>query len=261
MKKITATLLICLTFAFCASAQSSQTKIQKAREKDPQYQYNLGLFFLNQNNLDEAMKYLDKSLSINPQYYLAWNAVGLVHSMRGDLEESVKAFEKCLAIDPQFTEARNNLGMLYQEMNLLDKAEIEYRKAVQDLNYQSRELPYFNLAKLYVLQERLEDAFENIQKAVQINPRYAPAYNLRGYVFEKRDNWTEAVTSYETAAKLVPDELLFSYNLGVAYFKIGEFAKAKEIFLKISAKVTDLETKEKITQYLKAIGDRDGSRT
>ena len=51
--KALAVLAICACLAFCASAQ---TKTQKAREKDPQYQYNVGLFYLNQNNVDEAIE-------------------------------------------------------------------------------------------------------------------------------------------------------------------------------------------------------------
>ncbi len=251
--KTVAILALCLSLAFCASSQS---KLQKSSEKDPQYQYNLGLFFLNQNNLDEALKYLQKSLALNPQYHLAWNAVGLIHSLQGNFEESIRAYQRCLDLAPTFTEARNNLATLFQETNQLDRAEAEYMKAAQDLNYERRENPNFNLARLYVLQDRLEEAFEYVQKAIQINPRFAMAYNLRGQIFEMRENWTEAVASYEAAVKLVPEDLLFNYNLAVAYFRTNDFEKARTVFLKINAKVTDLETKDKITDYLKIINEK-----
>jgi tetratricopeptide (TPR) repeat protein len=251
--KTVVALVVCVNFAFCASSQS---KLQKSREKDPQYQYNLGNFYLNQGNYDEALKYFTKSLALNQQYHLAWNSLGITHMMKGDVEEALKAFQRCLAIAPMFTEARNNLGTLHQETGQLDKAEAEYLKAAQDQNYERRENPNFNLARLYVLQGRLEDAFEYVQKAIQINPRFAMAYNLRGQIFEKRENWTEAVASYEAAVKLVTEDVLFNYNLAVACFRANDFEKAKTVFLKISAKVTDLETKEKINEYLKIINDK-----
>ncbi|MDP2958976.1 MAG: tetratricopeptide repeat protein [Longimicrobiales bacterium] len=56
--------------------------------------------------------------------------------------------------------------------------------------------------------------------------------------------------------KIVPEEVLFNYNLGVAYFKNGDYARAKEIFLKISGKVADAETKDTINRYLKIIKDK-----
>ena len=251
--KAIAVLSICASLAFCAS---SQAKIQKAREKDPKYQYNLGLFYLNQNNVDEAVKNFVKALSLDTRYYLAWNALGLAHSMKGRLEESVKAYQKCLEVNPRFTEAHNNLGTAYQEVKLLDKAEEEFKKALLDLNYQNRELPYFNLARLYVLQGRFDEGFENVQKSLQIQPRLAMGHNLKGLIFEKRDSLSEAIAAYEQAVKIVPEEVLFSYNLAVAYFKNEEYARAKELFLKISGKVTDTETKDAIGRYLKIISEK-----
>ncbi|MBN2264217.1 MAG: tetratricopeptide repeat protein [Candidatus Aminicenantes bacterium] len=243
---------ICIGLACCAS---SQAKIQRAREKDPRYQYNMGLFYLNQNDVDSALTYLRKALSLDARYHLAWNALGLAHSMRGRLDESAKAYQKCLEVNPQFTEARNNLGTVYQEMNMLDKAEVEFRKALTDLTYQSRELPYFNLARLYVLQDRLDEAQDHVQKAIEIQPRLAMAHNLRGLILEKRDSIGQAVASYEAAVKIVPEDVLFNFNLAVAYFKNKQYARAKETFLKIQGQVTDAETRETIAKYLKMIDD------
>jgi type IV pilus biogenesis/stability protein PilW len=251
--KTIAVLVLCLSLAFCASSQS---KLQRSREKDPQYQYNLGNFYLNQGNFDEALKYFNKSLALNEDYHLAWNSLGVTYMMKGDVEGALKAFQRCLTIAPMFTEARNNLGTLYQESGQLDRAEAEYVKAAQDLNYERRENPNFNLARLYALQNRLEEAFEYVQKAIQINPRFAMAFNLKGQIFEKRENWAEALASYEAAVKLVPEDLLFNYNLAVALFRTEDFVKARSVFLKINARVTDLETKEKIGEYLKIINER-----
>lgn len=251
--KTIAVLTICASLAFCASAQ---TKVERARAKDPKYQYNLGNFYLNQNNIDEAIRCYVKALSLDTRFYLAYNALGLAHSMRGRLDEAAKSYLRCLEINPQFTEARNNLGTVYQELKQLDKAEAEFKAALQDLTYQNRELPYFNLARLYVLQNRLDEAFENVNKSLQIRPRLAMAHNLRGLVLEKRNDMTEAVASYEQAVKIVPDDLLFSFNLAVAYFKNGDYVKSKELFLKIQGKVPDAETKDTIARYLRLIGER-----
>ena len=251
--KVLAVLSICATLAFCAS---SQAKIQRNQEKDPKYQYNIGLFYLNQNNVDEAVKYFVKAQSLDTRFYLALNGLGLAHSMKGRLDESVRAYQKCLEINPQFTEAHNNLGAVYQEMKLLDKAESEFKTALLDMGYQNRELPYFNLARLYVLQNRLDEALENIEKSIQIKPRLAMAQHLRGFIFEKRNSLGEAIASYEAAVKIVPEDVGFNYDLGVAYFKNGDYARAKEIFLKISGKITDAETKDTINRYLKIINDK-----
>jgi Tfp pilus assembly protein PilF len=256
-------LLLCATLAVCASTQQ---KAQKAQAKDPKYQYNMGLVYLNQSNIDArnidvAISYFVKALSINTQYYLAWNAIGLAQSLKGNLQESAKAYQKCLEIYPEFTEARNNLGTIYQEMNQLDKAEVEFQKALADLSYQTRELPYYNLARLYLVQNRLDMAYESVQKALQIKPRLAMAHNLKGMILEKQNKPDDALVSYEQAVKIVPEDILFNYNLAVSYYNVKELAKAKSLFLKISPHVVDPEMKVKVSQYLKELDAKDPARS
>jgi len=242
--------LACLGLTFCAS---SQTKLARSREKDPQYQYNLGLFYLNSNSVDEAIRYLNKSVSLNPRYFLAWNALGLAQSIKGNLQEATAAFQKSLEINPQFTEARNNLGTIYQELRFVDKAEQEFKKALEDVNYSSRELPYYNLARLYFLMDRIDEAYENVQRAVQIKKRLAMAHDLKGQILERKGDIDGAIDAYEEAVSLVPNETGFGFNLGAAYFKNSEFEKAREVLERISPLVQDQETKDKIKEYLDII--------
>jgi Tfp pilus assembly protein PilF len=251
--KVLAVLTICASLAFCAS---SQNKAQQKQQKDPKYQYNMGLYYLNQNDVENASKFFLSAVTLDPKYYLAWNALGLAHSMKGRLDEAAKSYEKCLQVNPQFSEAHNNLGTVYQEMNQLDKAEKEFQKALADLAYTNRELPYFNLGRLYVIQGRLDEALDSVQKSLQIKPRLAMALNLRGLIYEKKGVIGEAVASYEAAIKVVPEDLNFNYNLAVAYFKNEDYARSKEIFLKIQGKVTDAETRDTIARYLRLIGER-----
>ena len=255
--KIVLVMLACLGLAFCAS---SQAKLARSRERDPQFQYNLGLFYLNGNSVDEAIRYLNKSLSLNPKYFLAWNALGLAQSMKGNLLEAAAAFQKSLEVNPQFTEARNNLGTIYQELRFVDKAEQEFKKAVGDANYPSRELPYYNLAHLYFLMDRIDEAYENVQRAIQIKKRLAMAHDLKGQILERKGDIGGAIDSYEEAVRLVPNEAGFGFNLGAAYFKNNEFEKAREVLERISPLIKDQETKDKIKEYLDIIKGKQGGQ-
>lgn len=248
--KTAVALVACLGLAFCASAQKKQARSQ---EKDPQYQYNLGLFYLNGNRVDEALKYLDKSLSLNPRSYLAWNAVGLARSIKGDLQGSAAAFQKSLEINPAFSEAHNNLGTIYQELGFADKAEAEFRKALEDPNYLSLELPHYNLARLFFTLERFDDARDEVERSLQVKPRFAMAHNLRGLILERKGDLPGAVEAYGQAVKYVPDDPTFGFNYGAALFKNDEFERAKEVLERISPRVTDPESKAKLREYIDAI--------
>lgn len=248
--KAAVTLVACLGLAFCASAQK---KAARAQEKDPQYQYSVGASYLQLNKVDEALKYFERSLALNPRYFLAWNAVGLSRSMKSDLKGAAQAYEKCLEINPKFTEAHNNLGMIYQEMGFPDRAEGEFRKAIEDPSYSSRELPYYNMAGLYFTMNRIEDAYDEIRRALEIRPRFPLALNRMGQILERQEDLVAAISAYEQAVKLVPDDPIFGFNLGAALFKNNELERAKEVLERISPRVTDPGTKAKLREYLDTI--------
>jgi Tfp pilus assembly protein PilF len=243
-------LFLCLNLTLCAS---SQKKIQAAREKDPKYQYNMGLFYLNNNNLEEAVKYLNRALALDPRHFLSMNALGLISAMKGDFPQAVAYYQKCLQVEPAFSEARNNLGTAFQELGDLDKARQEFQKAIDDPTYNSKELPFYNMARLAFAQGDSEKALERVQTAIKINSRLAMAHNLNGLILEKLDRLAEAIAGYERAVRIVPEDVNFNFNLAAASFKDGNFGRAREIFLKILPRVTDQAMRAKINDYLKEI--------
>jgi len=253
-KTMMVAMALCLSLATCAS---SQKKLQMAKDKDPQYQYSMGAVYLNNNNLDEAIRFFNKALSLDPRHYQSLNALGLVYSMKGDLREAEKSFLKCLEVSPAFMEARNNLGMIYQEMGFLDKAEEEFKKVAADANYASKELAYYNLARLYSLRLSWETALFYVDKAIQTNARYHLGYALRGYILENQGKLNEAIEAYEQAVKMVPGDVSFKFSLGAAHFKNGDWRQAEEILRDILLLITDPEMKEKADSYLKTIKEKE----
>ncbi len=248
--KIPLILILTFSLAFCASSEKSMAK---KRATDPQYQYNVGLVYLQNGKYDEAIQYFKKSLSFRPNFDLALNAMGLAHFMKGEFQEAVTYFEKCLQVNPDFTEARNYLGSVYQEMGILDKAEQEYLRAIEDKKYKSRDLPYYNLARLYFTQGKDKEALELVEKSIALNDRMVMSLNLRGVILERLGRMGEAIASYNKALEIAPDDINLTYNLAVAFFKTDRRAEAKSLFEKIFPRVTDSEMKAKIEEYLKAL--------
>jgi tetratricopeptide (TPR) repeat protein len=248
--KILITILVSFSLIVCAS---SQKRLEKKREEDPQYQYNVGLVYIQNDRLDEAIRYFKKALALKPNFDMALNALGLTYFMKGEFQTAAGYFEKCLVINPGLTEARNYLGSVYQELGYLDKAEIEFRKAIEDKTYLSKELPYYNLARLYLSQDKDKEAYDLINTALEINNRMVMALNLKGVLLEKLGKIKEAIYSYEKALNIAPGDVNLSYNLAVAYFKTDRRAEAKALFEKIYPQVVDEQIKSKIDEYLKVL--------
>ncbi|HEX9902390.1 MAG TPA: tetratricopeptide repeat protein [Acidobacteriota bacterium] len=243
--------------AFVVSCASLPTS-QKKNEKDPRYQYNMGLVYLNSRGadaitLDRAISFFLKALSLDAKYYLAYNALGLAYSMKGDLGPAAKSFEKCVEINPSFTEARNNLGSIYEALGFIDKAEIEYKKALVDEAYASRQLPLYNLARLAYRQDKWDQALEYVDRALRYDTRMAMAHNFKGLVLEKKEDLEGAITSYEKAGRLVPDDMNFKLNLALALIKTGKSGQAREILEIVLQKTENSELRQKASEALKQL--------
>jgi tetratricopeptide (TPR) repeat protein len=253
----TKVILLVAAVGFVLSAcASTQAKIDAQRAKDPRYQYNLGLMYLNNpstgpNPVDEAIGYFNKAIALNPKYYLAYNARGLAMIMKGDTSGAIRSFQKCLEIDPAFSEARNNLGSVYESQGLTSLAESEYLKALADETYSTKELPYYNLARMSFALGKYDEALNYVLKSIQFNSRFAMAYNLRGMIFAKMGQLQDAITSFNQAVKLVPDDMNFQFNLAQAYFDSGDKEQAEDIFSLIMSKTTDPELRAKVAEYRK----------
>jgi len=243
-------LMVCVFLLSCAT---SQQRLQKKREKDPNYQYNLGIFYINNGQPELALKNLERSLSLDPDNTLTLIGMGLAYTMLGQFEEAEKNYQKALSLDPGLAEAHNYLGSVYQEMGMLDKAEQEFLKAATNEKYHSRELPYYNLARLYLAKEDNERAFEYIQRSLEFNENLVMSLNLYGVICEKFDKFEAAIDSYKRALKRAPDEINIKFNLAGAYLKNCDYYNAEKVLLEIKPVAEDPELKKKIDNYLKII--------
>ena len=242
--------LVCVSLLSCAT---SQQRLQKKREKDPNYQYNLGIFYINNGQPELALKHLNNSLTLDPENTLTLIGLGLAQTMRGNLEEAEKDYKKALSLDPGLAEAHNYLGSVYQEMGMLDKAEQEFLKAATNEKYHSRELPFYNLARLYLIKEDNEKAFEYIQRSLEFNEKLVMSLNLYAVICENFKKFDAAIDYYKKALKLAPDDINIKFNLAGAYLKNSDYYNAEKVLLEIEPIAENPELKKNIKNYLKII--------
>ncbi|UCC39739.1 MAG: tetratricopeptide repeat protein [Candidatus Aminicenantes bacterium] len=252
-EKILILLATSLFLTFCATSQSKVESKKVERENDPQYQYEKAIVAMNYGLVDEAIKYLNEALALDPTHYESYKLLGIAHFKKKNLLEAASAYKKCLELNPDLSEVHNDLGFIYQELDFLDKAEEEYKKAyAMDSNHNAS----FNLAKLYLGQDKLELALDYVQKSIQKNARASAVYNLQGVILNKMGRLLEAIMSFQSALKISPNEIIIRINLGIAYINNREFEKARILFENVLPHVKDQSLKDKINEYLKLIKDR-----
>ena len=87
------------------------------------------------------------ALIINPRYYQAYNALGVIELNTGNLNKARQYFGKALEIDPNYATAIDNLGTVDYLQGNLDLAQKRFLKAIS-INPNSS-TAYFHMAQIY----------------------------------------------------------------------------------------------------------------
>ncbi len=234
----------------CAGALAQKKKQTKANEKDPQYQYEKGVIALNYGLPDEAIRYGNLAVTLDPNHYGGWSLLGNAYYRKGAFSDSVAAYEKAAALRPDLAEAHANLGLACLETGALDKAEAELKKGASD---KKNAAAAFTLAKLYFRQGRNDEALAEVQDSIAIDGRNAGAYNLKGVVLNQLERFAEAAGRFQAGLVLAPNDINLQINLGIAWLNAGDRDKARPVLEKVLPRIEDPAVKAKIEEALKTI--------
>ena len=73
-----------------------------------------------------------------------------------------------------------------------------------------------------------EEAIEDLNKAIELKPDYALAYNNRGIAYNNLGQYDRAIEDYDKAIELDPDYTYAYNNRGIAYNNLGQYDRAIE---------------------------------
>ncbi|WEN13804.1 type IV pilus biogenesis/stability protein PilW [Rhodanobacter sp. AS-Z3] len=88
------------------------------------------------------------------------------------------------------------------------------------------------LAQRYMQSGDLETALEKVTKALQFDPRYAPAHTVIAVIYERINKLPEAEEHYRKAVALEPNKGAPNNNLGVFLCHTGKIVEADQYFRK-----------------------------
>ena len=114
-------------------------------------------------NPDEQIKLYSKAIELNPFDAEAYNNRGFAYYKKGDYDYAIQDFDKAIQLNPYYAAAFNNRGNAYLYKGCHDRAIQDYNKAIQlKPDYA---LPYYNKACSFSIQEKIEQAFEQLEIA------------------------------------------------------------------------------------------------
>jgi Tfp pilus assembly protein PilF len=186
---------------------------------------------LTQKQCAEAADVYQRYLARLPKDHVAWNNLGLSYLCDKKYDLAVQAFQQALLYAPTFTDVHNNLGAAYMEMKDYSRASAEFKKALLDPNYPVAG-PYFNLARVALMQGNYEQSRALAKKVIAILPKEPSPRLLYSLSLEKLGRTEEATDSFRELLKLSPENVEACYHLGMA-LSAKDPCEAQEYFRKV----------------------------
>lgn len=108
-----------------APEQEVVSAYERAVELDPTSAgalVNLGTFYFNRKDFENAEQYYRRALEVEPSYALAHFNLGNLFDERGEYGKALLHYTMALRLDPDYADAHYNLALLYQASGQLLRA-------------------------------------------------------------------------------------------------------------------------------------------
>jgi len=153
------------------------------------------------------------------------------------LARAVEVFRRAIDLDPGFARAYGGLAIavIRQVLAGYSDAPAEGKKRALDLAQKAVSLDpdspqaLWALGYVYMYRNQFDEAIEVLDRAIALSPSYADAYALMSLIRNNQGQAAEAIRLIEKGMALNPHYSWdYLYNLGRAYYALGEQDKAVE---------------------------------
>ena len=182
--KIVGLLLMTLLLQACVAVDPRPSQGEKASAVNVQ----LGIGYLQQNNLELANRKLTKALRQDPKSASAHNAYAILQDRLNQLELAEYHYKKATKLDRNDSQAANNYGTFLCKNGRERESEKYFLQALDNPLYNTPEYAYTNAAVCLLKVDQVKSAREYLRKALAERSDFAPALlTMGGLLFDEMD--------------------------------------------------------------------------
>lgn len=220
-------------------------ELKKARRTDPKSIYirlKIASILVRMEDFDAAEKELKAVKKIDPANIDAPLALIFLYAYTHDdtkLEKEYEYFlDRAAQVKPDDPKILEYLGQFYFYKKRFIEALDVYERLVE--KNPADFIGVFWIGYIHEEMGQRPEAMQAWEKAIALNPDYAPALNSLGYVYaDENINLEKAEQLVKKALKSEPDNGAYLDSLGWVYYKKKEYSKAKDYLLKALTKFKD----------------------
>jgi tetratricopeptide (TPR) repeat protein len=208
---------------------AGQALLAKVSEKDPQMYivpFLLGEGALSVQKWDEAIVQFKKCLDLNPNFDQAMTGLARALMYGENLEEAKHWANKALEFNNQNYRAYYELGYIDAKKGDRTAAIADYQKAIviqPDFAPLRRDL-----GMIYFQEQNFAEAAKQLAKAIDLGVDDSKLHNFLGIAYSRIGQLQKAVASYQRALKLEPNRAEIHLNLAYAYQRLGQAVSAQK---------------------------------
>jgi protein O-mannosyl-transferase len=215
---------------------------------------NIGDALVSLNRTEEAGRYFEKAMALNPKYDDAIYNYALYLAKKGDPLNASRHFSKVIEINPFYIAAYVNLAIVQYHQGDRGEAEKLLLKALElDQNDSNA---HNNLGIIRADQGKTEEAIRHYVLAIKSKPDLVQARVNLSEAYEKAGLYPQAIAEFGVLSTMMPDnKASLSYRIAGLYALQGNFSecdKALEGALKQGLDVfVHLESDAKFNDFRK----------
>lgn len=219
-------------FAACTSCAASKKETERQNQINTDYQMAVGYYENNQT--PQAIRSLALVLANDPAHAEANHLMGFIRLGRGQYEDAVKHFKRALETKPDMLNCQNNLGAAYLHLEQYEDAAVIFKELTKSPLYTSPWLAFVNLGWAYYQMGMTQEAIDETETAVSLNPDLCLGYNNLGIYYRNKGQDGTAVKNLEEAVKLCANYAEPHLHLGIICEEQGDTANAIKHFKRCS---------------------------
>jgi arylsulfatase A-like enzyme/Flp pilus assembly protein TadD len=213
-------------FGFRAAVSPESLKQGLADPKDKLWEFNSILKATDafqRKEDDQAEALLKEVQQKDPQIYVIPFLLGESALRRQDWDRAAEQLQRCLALNPNFDNAMTGLALALAKLGRVDDAKSWLQKArqIDPENYRA-----WYQAGLLDVRSDPPAALSAFQKAIAIQPNFAPGQRETGMGLYQQKDYAGAATHLEKALSLGLEDARLHNILGICYSQTNRIATA-----------------------------------
>lgn len=199
--------------------------------KTPEVRNARGSYYARTDKPKLALEDFNAALDADPDYPEAYNSRGALYANAlNEPDKALSDIEKAVQLKPEDSGYRYNLGMMRLRQREFGRAVEAFNKALELKGPPARILAA--RADAYSLLGDHAAAFQDVQLALEKDPKFAGAYDVLGSMRLRAHDYEQAVRDLNQALQLDPDHVWARIHRGRALGALGSMRAAVKDFKK-----------------------------